>query len=100
MDSRHVRQVCLSLTRADSEDEVASLLRDAGHWDDPAEWRFYGERETNFNTIGTKRMATSRRTSFAAGRSGSFQPSPAGRGGTTKWWVRARAGRSRAKFPS
>jgi len=48
------RDLCLSLMRADSEDEVVGLLQDAGYWDDPALWRFYGDRETNFNTIGNQ----------------------------------------------
>jgi hypothetical protein len=51
MDSGHARHLCLSLMRADTEDGVIGLLQHAGYWDDPTVWRFYGDRETNFNTI-------------------------------------------------
>jgi hypothetical protein len=54
MDSRCARELCLSLMKADSEDEVVCLLQHAGYWDDPAVWRFYGDRETNFDTTGNQ----------------------------------------------
>ncbi len=54
MDSKRAKELCLDLVRADSEEKVIALLKDAGYWDNPAVWRFYGDRETNFNTIGNQ----------------------------------------------
>ena len=48
------KQLCLSLIKADTEDEVVRLLEDAGYWDDDAAWRYYGDRVTNYNTIGNQ----------------------------------------------
>jgi hypothetical protein len=46
-------QLCLSLMKADTEDEVIRLLKDAGYWD-AAAWRYYGDRVSNYNTIGNQ----------------------------------------------
>jgi hypothetical protein len=54
------KELCLSLIKADTEQEVIQLLRDAGYWDNTAVWRFYGDRETNFNTIGNHPSADGR----------------------------------------
>jgi len=54
MDENLAKELCLSLIKADTEEEVIQLLRDAGYWDNTAVWRFYGDRETNFNTIGNQ----------------------------------------------
>jgi hypothetical protein len=54
MDNEQVKQLCLSLMRADTEDEAIGHLRAAGYWDNPAAWRFYGDYENNFNTIGNQ----------------------------------------------
>lgn len=47
-------QLALSLLEADTESEVISLLRTAGLWDDPSVWRLYGDKETNYATIGNQ----------------------------------------------
>ena len=54
MDQNLARELCLSLIKADTEEGVIQLLRDAGYWENTAVWRFYGDRETNFNTIGNQ----------------------------------------------
>jgi len=54
MNESEARQLCLDLMRADSEDEVVRLLVDAGFWDDDAAWRYYGDYENNYNTIGNQ----------------------------------------------
>jgi hypothetical protein len=41
--------------KSDTEEEVINLLKDANYWDNLAVWRFYGDRETNYNTIGNQR---------------------------------------------
>lgn len=40
--------------RADTEEKVISLLEDEGYWNDDTVWRFFGDRDTNFNTIGNQ----------------------------------------------
>ncbi|RWP83480.1 MAG: hypothetical protein EOR11_23470 [Mesorhizobium sp.] len=41
-----------SLLRADTETEVVTLLKNAGYWDDPTAWRFYGDQPENWATVG------------------------------------------------
>lgn len=47
-------ELCLALMRADAEDEVVRILSEAGYWDMQAYWRYYGDRETNFNSAGNQ----------------------------------------------
>jgi hypothetical protein len=49
-----IKNLALELLRADSESEVISLLRAASLWEDPAVWRLYGDKETNYATIGNQ----------------------------------------------
>jgi hypothetical protein len=46
--------LCLSLMKADTEDEVISLLEEAGYWENTLAWRNYGDNESNFSTIGNQ----------------------------------------------
>ena len=46
--------LCLALMRADSQEEVVTLLQDAGYWDDDAAWRFLGDWEGNWSAIGNQ----------------------------------------------
>ena len=46
------RELCLSLMHAESEAEVIALLKEAGTWDNPAAWRYYGDNELNFAQAG------------------------------------------------
>jgi hypothetical protein len=54
MSDSQVKELCLSIMKADTEDEVVALLKDAGYWDKHSYWRFYGDYENNFNTIGNQ----------------------------------------------
>jgi len=54
MDNSKIKQLCLSLIKADTEEEVISLLRNSGYWDDDSAWRYYGDRVSNYNTIGNQ----------------------------------------------
>jgi hypothetical protein len=47
-------ELCLALMRADSENEVVAVLTEAGYWYDPSRWRFFGDAENNFSTIGNQ----------------------------------------------
>ena len=43
------------LIKADSEAEVVGILEEeAGYWDDPAVWRFYGDEPENWATVGNQ----------------------------------------------
>src|SRR5438094_8219597 len=54
MNDAQVRALCLALIKADSEEEVIGLLKEAGLWDNKDLWRFYGDYENNYNTIGNQ----------------------------------------------
>ena len=54
MKSEQPKSLCLSLVRADSEEEVIKILTDAGYWNDPNVWRYYGDNENNYSTIGNQ----------------------------------------------
>jgi hypothetical protein len=54
MTNEDTKQMCLSLLHADTEKEVIEILRKKGLWDDPKLWRYYGDREDNFSTIGNQ----------------------------------------------
>jgi len=53
-DNERVKELCLALLRADSEDEVIAILRKAKYWDDRNLWRLYGDKEGNFAQIGNQ----------------------------------------------
>jgi len=54
MDDKRAKKLCLALMKADTEEEATNLLKEAGYWDQLDAWRFYGDRETNFNAIGNQ----------------------------------------------
>jgi len=54
MKDSQLRDFCLALMKADTEEEVIALLKDAGYWNDSKMWRFYGDRDTNYNAIGNQ----------------------------------------------
>jgi len=49
-----LESLCLELAKADEENEVIELLKKEGYWNEPNCWRYYGDRETNFATIGNQ----------------------------------------------
>lgn len=54
MTNEQIRRLCLCLMKADSETEVIDALSRAGYWDDTHAWRYYGDYENNYNTIGNQ----------------------------------------------
>ena len=46
------KQLCLNLAYCESEKEVIKLLKNEGFWDNKTVWRYYGDNENNFATIG------------------------------------------------
>lgn len=49
-----MKKLCLNLVKCDKEDDVIKLLQKEGLWDDPSAWRYYGDSENNFATIGNQ----------------------------------------------
>jgi hypothetical protein len=54
MDNEATKVLCLALITADSEQAVIDLLTEAGFWEDESAWRYYGDYENNYNTIGNQ----------------------------------------------
>jgi len=50
-------RLCLDLMKADEEDTVVQILREAGFWDRQEAWRYYGDNENNFSTIGNQQSS-------------------------------------------
>ena len=54
MNNEQTKQLALQLLHADCEEEVVKILRNAGLWEDSHMWRYFGDREGNFATIGNQ----------------------------------------------
>lgn len=52
------RDLCLALMRAECEEEVISVLKAAGYWDNPAQWRYYGDNPLNWSQAGGQQSRT------------------------------------------
>lgn len=48
------QQLCEALIHAETERDVIDLLRDAGYWDKPELWRYYGDVENNWGQSGNQ----------------------------------------------
>lgn len=49
-----LKQLCLDLLQADTEESVMRILKGQGYWDNTAAWRYYGDKEGNYSTIGNQ----------------------------------------------
>jgi len=56
-DLMDAAKLCVSLLKSESESEVISCLKKAGYWDDPSAWKYYGDMENNFSTIGNQQRS-------------------------------------------
>ncbi len=54
MNELQAKKLCLDLIKADSETEVIALLKAGGCWENRDLWRYYGDYENNYNTIGNQ----------------------------------------------
>ena len=54
MTNGQIRDLCLALLHAETEDDVIGLLKSAGFWDQPALWRHYGDLENNWGQGGNQ----------------------------------------------
>jgi hypothetical protein len=52
--NEETKALALELLAADTEQEVIRILKHAGYWENAAAWRLYGDRETNYATIGNQ----------------------------------------------
>ncbi len=52
MDQSQTKSLCESLIKAETEEEVVALLKEAGYWDDPDCWRYYGDKDLNWSQAG------------------------------------------------
>ena len=48
------QQLCEALIRAETEKDVIDLLCNAGYWDKPELWRYYGDVENNWGQSGNQ----------------------------------------------
>ena len=54
MNNGQIRDLCISLLNAETEDEVIALLHKADYWEDPTVWRHYGDVENNWGQGGNQ----------------------------------------------
>lgn len=53
-ENEELKDLCLELAMAETEKEVIRILEDAGYWNNPNVWRYYGDNENNFSVIGNQ----------------------------------------------
>ncbi len=49
-----IEKLCFSLMKAETEEQVIQHLMETGYWEEKEAWRYYGDRASNFNTIGNQ----------------------------------------------
>lgn len=49
-----VMQLCVDLMNCETEEKVIAVLRNARYWDDDDAWRYFGDDDGNFDTIGNQ----------------------------------------------
>jgi len=54
MNNIEIKQLCMRLLRADTENDVIEILKNAGFWDNTDAWRLYGDKEGNFAQAGNQ----------------------------------------------
>lgn len=54
MSNEEIKELCLSLMKAETEDEVIEIIKQAGYWDRPECWRYYGDKENNYSAAGNQ----------------------------------------------
>lgn len=48
------KELLEKLLEADTEGEVVKTITDAGYWNDPKAWRYYGDKARNWATVGNQ----------------------------------------------
>ena len=49
-----LKRIWIELMEADTEEAVINILNKGGYWENTDAWRYYGDRASNFNTIGNQ----------------------------------------------
>src|SRR3989338_4016645 len=57
MDRDGLKDLCVSLAKAESESGVVSLLKNVDLWDDQSAWIDYDNNPNNFSTIGNQQSS-------------------------------------------
>lgn len=52
MNNEQIKELCINLAKADTEEEVVRLLQESGFWNDSSAWENYDRNPNNFSTIG------------------------------------------------
>lgn len=52
--SEQAQELCLKLLRADTVEEVITILKTVGLWDDLDAWRLFSDTENNYSSIGNQ----------------------------------------------
>ena len=50
----NVKKLCLELVCCETERDVINILEKENFWNDPKAWRYYGDNENNYGTIGNQ----------------------------------------------
>jgi len=51
------RDLCTALLECDTESSVVEILTEAGYWQDRDSWRYFGDFENNWSTIGNQQSS-------------------------------------------
>ena len=54
MSNEEIKELCLRLIKAETEDAVIGIIKQAGYWDKPECWRYYGDKENNYGAAGNQ----------------------------------------------
>lgn len=54
MNDKQIKDLCLALMRADTEEDVIDLLKRTGYWNNQGAWRYYGDTDSNSSMIGSQ----------------------------------------------
>ena len=54
MNNAEIKDFCMNLIVADTEEDIISILKETGYWDNQDAWRYYGDYENNYNVIGNQ----------------------------------------------
>jgi len=57
MNNQEIKNFCISLAKAESEEEVVNILKNTGFWENQAAWEDYDQNPNNFSTIGNQQSS-------------------------------------------
>lgn len=57
MTNQKIKELCIDLAMAESEEAVVNILKKAGFWNDPNVWVDYDRNPNNFSTIGNQQSS-------------------------------------------